>query len=38
MFNDILAYKDEVVPWMKAMVDECHHHGAAVMVVMVVMV
>ncbi|GGW38965.1 N-methylproline demethylase [Gemmobacter lanyuensis] len=32
VFNNILAYKDEVVPWMKAMVDECHDHGAAVMV------
>lgn len=31
-FNNILAYKDEVVGWMKAMVDECHDHGAAVMI------
>ena len=32
VFNNILAYKDEVVGWMKQMVDECHDHGAAVMV------
>ena len=32
VFNNILAYKDEVVPWMKALVDECHDHGAAVMI------
>ncbi len=32
VFNNILAYKDEVVPWMKALVDECHEHGAAVMI------
>lgn len=32
VFNNILAYKDEVVPWMKALVDECHDHGTAVMI------
>lgn len=32
VFNNILAYRDEVVPWMKALVDECHDHGAAVMI------
>lgn len=32
VFNNILAYKDEVVPWMKEMTDECHEHGAAVMI------
>ncbi|MBO6757290.1 MAG: NADH:flavin oxidoreductase [Roseibium sp.] len=31
-FNNILAWKDEVVPWMKQLVDECHDHGAAVMI------
>jgi 2,4-dienoyl-CoA reductase-like NADH-dependent reductase (Old Yellow Enzyme family)/thioredoxin reductase len=31
-FNNILAYKDEVVPWMKDLVDECHDHGAKVMI------
>ncbi len=32
VFNNILAWKDEVVPYMKAMVDECHDYGAAVMI------
>jgi 2,4-dienoyl-CoA reductase-like NADH-dependent reductase (Old Yellow Enzyme family)/thioredoxin reductase len=32
VFNNILAYRDEVVGWMKALVDECHDHGAAVMI------
>lgn len=32
VFNNILAYKDEVVGWMKLLVDECHDHGAAVMI------
>lgn len=32
VFNNILAWKDEVVGWMKALVDECHDHGAAVMI------
>ena len=32
VFNNILAYKDEVVGWMKQLVDECHDHGAAVMI------
>ena len=32
VFNNILAYKDEVVRWMKLLVDECHDHGAAVMI------
>jgi N-methyl-L-proline demethylase len=32
VFNNVLAYKDEVVPWMKDLVDECHEHGAAVMI------
>lgn len=32
VFNNILAHRDEVVPWMKALVDECHDHGAAVMI------
>jgi 2,4-dienoyl-CoA reductase-like NADH-dependent reductase (Old Yellow Enzyme family)/thioredoxin reductase len=32
VFNNILAHRDEVVPWMKALVDECHEHGAAVMI------
>ena len=32
VFNNILAYRDEVVPWMKALADECHDHGCAVMI------
>ena len=32
VFNNILAYKDEVVPWMKKVVDACHQHGCAVMI------
>ncbi|MFC2967578.1 oxidoreductase [Acidimangrovimonas pyrenivorans] len=31
-FNNILAYKDEVVGWMKELADECHGHGCAVMI------
>jgi 2,4-dienoyl-CoA reductase-like NADH-dependent reductase (Old Yellow Enzyme family)/thioredoxin reductase len=31
-FNNILAWKDEVVPWMRQLVDECHDHGTAVMI------
>jgi 2,4-dienoyl-CoA reductase-like NADH-dependent reductase (Old Yellow Enzyme family)/thioredoxin reductase len=32
VFNNILAYKDEVVPYLKDMVDACHEHGTAVMI------
>ncbi|WP_372833253.1 oxidoreductase [Puniceibacterium confluentis] len=32
VFNNVLAYRDEVVPWMKALADECHGHGCAVMI------
>ena len=31
-FNNILVYKDEVVPWMRDLADACHEHGAAVMI------
>lgn len=31
-FNNILAYKDEVVPWLKDLAGACHEHGAAVMI------
>ncbi|MBA8846299.1 hypothetical protein FHW72_002219 [Ochrobactrum sp. RC6B] len=31
-FNNVLAYKDEVVPWLRDLADECHEHGAAVMI------
>jgi 2,4-dienoyl-CoA reductase-like NADH-dependent reductase (Old Yellow Enzyme family)/thioredoxin reductase len=32
VFNNILAYKDEVVGWMKKLTDDCHEAGAAVMI------
>jgi N-methyl-L-proline demethylase len=32
VFNNVLAYKDEVVPWLKELTDACHEHGAAVMI------
>lgn len=32
VFNNILAYKDEVVRWMRELTDACHEHGAAVMI------
>jgi 2,4-dienoyl-CoA reductase-like NADH-dependent reductase (Old Yellow Enzyme family) len=31
-FGNILLYKDEVVGWLKALADEVHGHGAAVMI------
>ncbi|MBP6678545.1 MAG: NADH:flavin oxidoreductase [Paracoccus sp.] len=32
VFNNILAWKDEVVGWMKQLTDEVHQHGCAVMI------
>ncbi|WP_158802586.1 MULTISPECIES: NADH:flavin oxidoreductase [unclassified Acidisoma] len=32
VFNNVLAYKDEVVPWLKELTDACHEHGTAVMI------
>ena len=32
VFNNILAYRDEVVPWIKKLTDACHDHGGAVMI------
>ena len=32
VFNNVLAYKDEVVPWIKNLTDSCHEHGCAVMI------
>jgi len=32
VFNNILAYKDEVVGWMRRLADDCHEAGAAVMI------
>ncbi|MGE0210222.1 MAG: FAD-dependent oxidoreductase [Parvibaculaceae bacterium] len=31
-FGNLLAYKDEIVPWLKQLADDCHHHGCAVMI------
>ncbi len=31
-FGNITAYKDEVVPWLRELADECHEHGCAVMI------
>lgn len=31
-FNNILAWKDEVVGWMRQLTEECHAHGCAVMI------
>ncbi|WP_135503993.1 NADH:flavin oxidoreductase [Roseovarius aestuariivivens] len=32
VFGNILAYTDEVVPWMRKLADDCHEHGCAVMI------
>lgn len=32
VFNNILAYRDDVVPWIKSLTDSCHEHGCAVMI------
>lgn len=32
VFNNILAYKDEVVPWIQNLTDGCHEHGCVVMI------
>ncbi len=32
VFNNILAYRDEVVPWIQNLTDGCHEHGCAVMI------
>ncbi|MBO9097418.1 MULTISPECIES: NADH:flavin oxidoreductase [unclassified Rhizobium] len=31
-FGNLHAYKDEIVPWLKALTDDCHEFGAAVMI------
>ena len=31
-FGNLLVYKDEIVPWLSKLADECHEHGAAVMI------
>ncbi|MEX2693095.1 FAD-dependent oxidoreductase [Rhizobium mongolense] len=30
-FGNLHAYKDEIVPWVKRIADDCHEHGCAVM-------
>ena len=32
VFGNLLAYKDEIVEWLRLLTDECHEHGAAVMI------
>ena len=31
-FGNVLVWKDEVVPWMKRLADDCHEAGTAVMI------
>ncbi len=32
VFNNLLAYKDEIVPWIRNMTDAVHEQGAAIMI------
>ena len=32
VFSNVLAHKDEVVPWIRNLTDACHEHGCAVMI------
>ncbi|SHF45313.1 hypothetical protein SAMN05444339_106148 [Loktanella atrilutea] len=32
VFNNVLAYRDEVVPWVRELTDAVHEHGCAVMI------
>lgn len=32
VFNNILAYRDDVVPWLRKLTDACHNEGCAVMI------
>lgn len=32
VFNNLLAYKDEIVPWIREMSDAVHEEGAAIMI------
>ena len=32
VFNNILAYRDDVVPWIRNLTDAVHQHGCAVMI------
>ncbi len=31
-FGNLHAYKDEIVPWLKKLTNECHEHGSKVMI------
>ncbi len=31
-FGNLLAWQDEIVPWLARLTDECHGHGCAVMI------
>ncbi|MEZ5911982.1 MAG: NADH:flavin oxidoreductase [Paracoccaceae bacterium] len=32
VFNNVLAYRDDVVPWIRQLTDRVHEHGCAVMI------
>jgi 2,4-dienoyl-CoA reductase-like NADH-dependent reductase (Old Yellow Enzyme family)/thioredoxin reductase len=32
VFGNLLAYKDEIVPWLRRLSDDCHEYGTAVMI------
>ena len=32
VFNNVLVYSDDVVPWIQNLTDSCHAHGCAVMI------
>ncbi|MGY4509525.1 oxidoreductase [Bradyrhizobium sp. USDA 3650] len=32
VFNNLLAYKDEIVPWIRQMTDAVHENGSAIMI------
>ncbi|MEM7023623.1 MAG: NADH:flavin oxidoreductase [Pseudomonadota bacterium] len=31
-FGNLHAYRDDIVPWLRRLTDDCHEHGAAVMI------
>ena len=31
-YNNLHAYKDEIIPWLKKLTNECHEYGAKVMI------
>lgn len=32
VFGNLMAYRDEIVPWLRKLANECHDHGTAVMI------